>query len=339
MNIIFLGSISSKNNRLDGVTIKSRCLKKWLENKKDINLTVIDTDDWTKNFIKISFNIMLNIFKADKIIICSAQRGANLFLRFIKLLNLDVEIYYFVAGGRLGKYIKNNIYKSAVYQNIRKIYVESDKMVEELKTCGLNNVEKVWNFRNIEFNNTVDINEKIKFVFFSRVIKEKGIEDLIYSFNRLKKKYNDITLDIYGQVDPVYLNKLTTIMDEGIKYNGAITPNNKKEYEILSKYDVFVFPTYYEGECLPGALIDAYISGLAIIASEWEYSREYIEDNKVGYIHKYKDKYDLLDKMDKIIQDKERLLQFKVNSKLQAMKFNVNNVLKECNFEYEISNI
>ena len=33
------------------------------------------------------------------------------------------------------------------------------------------------------------------------------------------------------------------------------------------------------------------------------------------YLH-YEDKYDLLDKMDKIIQDKERLLQFKVNSKL-----------------------
>ncbi|WP_075809304.1 glycosyltransferase [Paraclostridium sordellii] len=329
MNVLFLGSLSLKRNRLDGVTVKSRCLKNWLESQKNINLITIDTDNWMKNCIYISWRCMLNILKADKIVICSAQRGANIVLKILKIFRCNKDIYYFVAGGRLGKFLIDGIYSKNTYLPIKKIYVESEKIVKELEYCGINNSMKMMNFREFNFPNNTKLNDAIKFVFYSRVIKEKGIEDLIYAFNNLSKKYENLILDIYGQVNDNYLEYLNEIMDEGIEYKGVINPDNKIEYEVLSEYDVFVLPTYYEGECLPGALIDAYVSGLAIIASEWEYSREYIEDGEVGYIHKYKDKDDLMKKMEKTILNRDIIIKFKKNSQNAANLFNVNNVLKE----------
>lgn len=328
MKVIFLGSISLNRNRLDGVTVKSRALYEWLMDQDGISVTLIDTDNWSKNFIKISISILMNIFKAEKIVICSAQRGANIFLKVMKILNIKAEVYYFVAGGRFGNYIKERLYDINVYRNLKRIYVESDIMLEQLKISGLKNVEKIWNFRKIQFDAPIISRDNIKFVFFSRVIKEKGIEDLIYAFNILKAKYPNIILDIYGQVEDEYLEKLKNIMNNGIEYKGVITPNNIQEYELLSQYDVFVLPTYYKGECLPGALIDAYISGLAIVASDWKYAREYINDGEVGYIYKYMDKNDLVCKMEKLILEKDLLLKFKMNSKKQGRKFNSDEVLK-----------
>jgi len=337
LNILFLGSISLKRNRLDGVTVKSRCLKNWLDNKEGIKLKVIDTDNWTKNIIKICSEFINNIYKSDVIVISSAQRGANVLIKLLKIIRCKKDVYYFVAGGRLGKYMLSGIYNKKDYYFLKRIYVESDKIVKELHDCGLKNTIKILNFRefNIEdsfkLNTNVNLMNNINFVFYSRVIKEKGIEDLIFAFNELKKKYRNIYLDIYGQVDDNYLEYLNTIKEEGVKYKGVIIPNNRDEYKILSEYDIFVLPTYYKGECLPGALIDAYISGLAIIASNWEYAQEYIADGTVGYIHKYKDLNDLMNKMEMLILNNDMIIKFKENSQKESIKFKVDNALEDFN--------
>lgn len=327
-NVLLISSSSKRRNRLDGVTIKSRCLEEKLNMDNDINLIAIDTDNWQINFISIVIRILANLKKADKIVICSAQRGANLLLMFFYIFNINKDIFYFVAGGRLADYLVTEKYKLKYYSKVKKIYVESDKMVNKLNSISLSNVEKLLNFRNFNFRKDICINEKVRFVFFSRVIKEKGIEDLIIAFKKLESNYSNIELDIYGEVDDNYYEQISSEFTNNIKYKGKITPNNINEYEILSSYDIFVLPTFYKGECLPGALIDAYISGLAIIASEWEYSREFIEDGVVGLIYEYKNKDDLRRKMEEMINDRDKIVNFKKNSKNIANNFHVDKILK-----------
>ena len=202
-------------------------------------------------------------------------------------------------------------------------------MKNKLLKLGLNNVSVLNNFRKVgKYENKYQPSSSVRFVYFGRIIKEKGIEESI----KLVKKLNDngilCTFDIYGQCDQYYLKRITKLFDEHIKYHGEIIPDSISEYEILSQYDIFLFPTYYPNEGLPGSLIDAYISGLAVIASDWKYAREYILDGENGVIFEYKNYDDMYDKTISFIKS-GKLLSFKNKSLELSKKYNMDELLKD----------
>ena len=59
-----------------------------------------------------------------------------------------------------------------------------------------------------------------------------------------------------------------------------------KSVEVLKNYFALLFPTYYEGEGFAGTLIDALAAGVPVIASDWRYNPEIVEDGMTGKIHK-----------------------------------------------------
>ena len=200
----------------------------------------------------------------------------------------------------------------------------------QLQNLGLKNVEKMNNFRYIEpFQNNYKTNNCIKFVFWARVIPKKGIEDAIKVINLINKNTkNIVSLDIYGQCEHEYLNKLRKLFNDHIIYHGPITPNGVREYEELSKYDILLFPTLFYEEGLPGTIIDAYIASLAVIASEWKYSREYICDGENGYIFKFGDFDDFYNKTLKIL-DYDKISKFKLKSKKISKSYDASYVLEK----------
>ena len=122
------------------------------------------------------------------------------------------------------------------------------------------------------------------------------------------------------------MKEIEKLFTSNIIYHGEIKPDNKTEYEILSQYDIFIFPTEYPGECLPGALIDAYIAGLAVVASDWKYAREYIEDNKNGIIFKYQDYEDMYIKTKELINNNS-IVKYKEESLKLSQKYILENIL------------
>ena len=139
----------------------------------------------------------------------------------------------------------------------------------------------------------------------------------------------DIRLRIFGIICGIFgieLSYLQTSFSNSIKYHGALKPNNKTEYETLSKYDIFILPTEYPGECLPGALIDAYIAELAVIVSNWKYAKEYVEGNKNGKIFQYGNYDDMYKKTIELICGND-IQKYKQRSKELAQQYNSENVL------------
>lgn len=331
MNILLIARISEKKKILDGVTVKSRVLKEYIEKQENINVITVDVDDWKRRFIEIAFEIIRRYKSVDKIAICSSSKGAYIILKFLKLINCKKDIFYFVAGGLLADNIKKGKYKLKFYENIKKIYVESNDMLQKMNSLGLKNVEKIYNFRKAnQFENKYQKNEVTKFVFYGRVVKEKGIEQAIQLVKRLKDNNYKVSLDIFGQVDQQYLNYLRSLMNgyNNINYCRVINPNNRDEYEILSKYDIFIFPTEHIGEGLPGALIDAYFAGLAVLVSNWKYAKEYVLDKENGYIFEYKNYEDMYEKATKMINEK-MIEKFKAKSLELSNKYKVENVLPD----------
>ena len=325
--VLYIATTADNRNRLDGETIKCRLLRDYLNGIEKIQVISIDTDNWQKHIFKLVTSIIFHFFRCDEIIISSADRGAHIVLDFFQKIRSKKRIYYFVIGGSLYRNIKERKWNINTYKRLKPIYVEADTLKKDLNSLDINNVKVLNNFRNPKnFKNCYKKTNAVKFVYFGRVIKQKGIEEAIKLINGLNKENIKCSLDIYGQCDDDYLKIIKKEFSSAIKYHGAIVPDNQHEYEILSQYDIFIFPTEYPGECLPGALIDCYIAGLAVLVSNWKYAKEYVDDEKNGYIFEYKNYKDMYNKAKKMIVS-NGINKFKEHSKKISEKYVIENIL------------
>ena len=295
----------------------------------------VDTDNWKKHVFKLVFLVILNYFKCDSIIVSSYDFGAHIILDFFNKIKTKKDIYYFVIGSTLNDNINKKNWNLKTYQNIKKIYVEAETLKNDLQKNGFNNVLLLNNFRYIQDYNSEYVNDGVmKFVFFARVIKNKGIEDAIKLVKMLNKNINkDIILDIYGQCDNDYLEKLKKSFTNKIKYCGCLVPNGKTEYEILSRYDALLFPTHCYNEGLPGTVIDAYVASLPIITSKWKNACQYLIDGKSGLIYEFDDFEDFYEKTLYFINS-SNISEMKRYCKKISSKYDVNVVLE--NFKEDI---
>lgn len=332
--ILYIATTADNRNRLDGETIKCRLLRDYLNDIEKIQVISIDTDNWKKHIFKLVVSILFYFFQCDEIIVSSADKGAHIVLDFFRKIKCKKKVYYFVIGGSLFRNIKEKKWNLNTYKRLKQIYVEANTLKEDLNNLGINNVKVLNNFRNPKkFKNCYKKTDNVKFVYFGRVIKQKGIEEAIQLINRLNKENIKCSLDIYGQCTDDYLKVIKKQFSSAIKYYGEIVPDNQHEYEILSQYDIFIFPTEYLGECLPGALIDCYIAGLAVVASNWKYAKEYILDNENGIIFEYQNYDDMYQKVKQLIKS-DKINQFKNCSRRLSKKYMLDELLME--FKKEI---
>ena len=177
-------------------------------------------------------------------------------------------------------------------------------MKRKLDEMGFSNVSVMYNFKDIyplDENELInDHAEPFRFCTFSRVSKEKGIEDAISAVKSLNDEYGKIvaTLDIYGHINSDYVEKFEQIkktLPDYIKYKGVVS--SKMSIEAIKGYYMLMFPTYYEGEGFAGTLIDAFSSGLPVIATDWRYNGEIVEDGVTGLVYSYKEKALLKEKI------------------------------------------
>ena len=332
--ILYIATTADSRNRLDGETIKCRLLREYLKEIDNIKVISVDTDNWKKHILKLIFLIIYNFIICNDVVVSSADNGANIVLDFFRKIKTKKNIYYFVIGGSLYKNIKDKKWNIETYKRLKHIYVEANQLKLDLNSLNISNVDILNNFRKVKkFENKYKITKEVKFVYFGRVIKEKGIEEAIKLVNKLNAEKINCTFDIYGQCKDEYLYHIKEYFNKNIRFHGEIKPDGKKEYEILSQYDIFLFPTEYPGECLPGALIDCYISGLAVIASNWKYAKEYILNNENGKIFQYKNYDDMYSKVKEMIAEKN-IQKYKLKSAELSKKYNMDILLKD--FKEEI---
>ena len=127
----------------------------------------------------------------------------------------------------------------------------------------------------------------LKLCTFSRVMRDKGIEDAV---NAVVSVNTDLgvqafSLDIYGQVDGAQIEWFESLQKKFPSYirYGGLVPYDKS-VDVLKDYFALLFPTYYEGEGFAGTLIDAYSAGVPVIASDWRYKAELVHEN-AGFVY------------------------------------------------------
>ena len=213
-------------------------------------------------------------------------------------------------------------------------------MKKKLEMLGLGNVSIVPNFKEIEIANNVqhevyEKNKVYRVCTFSRVMREKGIEDAVNAVKLANKvlEKNKFSLDIYGPIDSGYHTFFETYMSqfpEYIQYKGVVNPSDS--VRVLQEYWLLLFPTYYDGEGLAGTLIDAFASGVPVVASNWNYNRDVVTDKYTGLIVPACDVEKMKDALIWSIEHFDEWVEMKKNCIDEAEKYckkNVGKLIKE----------
>lgn len=121
------------------------------------------------------------------------------------------------------------------------------------------------------------------FVFVGRLVRDKGINELVEAFDRVNKEYPKTLLLLVGWQEPD-LDPLKPETLAKIDYNKNIEAVGE-QVDVrpwLAASDAFVFPSYREG--FPNVVIEAGAMGLPSIVTDINGSREIIIEGKNGTI-------------------------------------------------------
>lgn len=307
-NILVLGNYGYANNDLSGQTVKTRAIFSHLAKLYgDQSVKSFDTQTFQQSKLNI-FRMFKLLALCDRVAYLPAHGNFKYLFPIIFILSkiCSFKVDYFVVGGWLCDYLKNKPLHRWFLRAISGIYPETDKLKKQLENeYGFKNVCKFTNFREFDIKPIIKNNKKLELVFMARIHLIKGLDWIFYLAEYLKNNNltEAINITFFGPINPdaeeYFKNNLEKY--RFIKYHGALKP--ERIYDELIKYDVLLFPTHYIGEGLPGTIVDAYIAGLPVIASDWPYAREFVEDGKSGFIIPFKDGED--DLIAKVLQLKE----------------------------------
>lgn len=297
-----IGHFGADKNFYDGQTVKTKTLCDALIKYGNYRLLCVDTYYNKTDRIKLITDSVKCIARCKKIIILLSGNGMRVYFPFMYYANrlFHRKIYHDVIGGNLDQYIKKNPkwkkYLSAFEVNWVELYMIKKALLE----AGLDNIEIIPNFKALRIPDAVEKKQStsvIRFCTFSRVAKEKGVTDAICAVRNINNQLGKCvaSLDIWGQIDDKYRDEFYSL----IKDNNCITYKGISEFNssinVLKQYDALLFPTYWDGEGFPGTIIDAFASGLPVIATDWHGNAEIIEDGRTGIIYPNKTMLNLND--------------------------------------------
>ena len=152
---------------------------------------------------------------------------------------------------------------------------------------------------------TIHSAKTIKILFLARLVKEKGIYELIDAFTNLHNRYSNIELTIAGDGEELERIKQITEDIENIKIIGHIEGEEKIAY--LKNSHIYCLPSYAEG--LPISVLEALAFGLPVITTKVGGLADFFQDKKMGYFVKPKEIKELEDKLEILILDRKKIVE------------------------------
>ena len=286
---------------------------------KDQVLTV-DTNNWKQHPFRLLFKLISLAKKCKNVLILPAQNSVRIFVPLFVCLRLiyKCRLHYAVVGGWLHKKTEKEKGLRSFAKKFDGIYVETTSMRVALEQQGFSNVIVVPNFKYINPLTpeclSYTVTPPYRLCTFSRILKEKGIEDAIAAVSSINQKFDEtaLELDIYGKIDPDYAQRFQELMANApdyIKYCGLVEP--EQSVEILKDYFALLFPTHYATEGVPGTIIDAYAAGVPVITARWENSADVFEDGITGWGYEFGNQEAFVLLLNQLIQDPGSFIKMK----------------------------
>lgn len=140
-----------------------------------------------------------------------------------------------------------------------------------------------------------------KLLFLGRLCREKGLAELFSILPELHEEFPRMHLYLGGIWEDEALHTQAEQMKEYVTELGWIRGNEKREY--LQSCDIFVFPTYFEGQ--PVSVLEAMAYRCGIVASAVGGIPQMIADGQTGLLTEPKDKESLKSALRKLLAEPE----------------------------------
>ena len=131
-------------------------------------------------------------------------------------------------------------------------------------------------------------NEKTRFLFIGRVMREKGVDELFTAMSKLNKEGYHCELDVLGGMEENYADIIAKYEREGwLHYRGY--QEDIRPY--VKKCHCFVLPSWHEG--MANTNLECAACGRPIITSNIPGCREAVENGISGYLIEVRNAKDL----------------------------------------------
>lgn len=230
-------------------------------------------------------------------------------------VSVVVWLLYFIRRYQLRVISK----KSKVFANSPQIILEFFKIMDVKAEFVPTNTIQNSHFKGFTFRG---FQSKPVLLFCGRIVKEKGIEELIFAIGKLRKSGRIVKLHIVGSIAKpykLYLEKL--IVQEGIETEVIFEGFIKFGDDLLDYYkraDIYILPSYHEG--FPHSIWEAACSCTPIITTNVGGIPGLVSDSMVTFIN-VKSVESLVENIEKLILNPTRAKTLAFNAYKNAEKY------------------
>jgi len=155
-----------------------------------------------------------------------------------------------------------------------------------------------------------------KIVFVGALVVDKGLHVLLQSYAKLKQKYSDLTIDVYGSSSLWYREEYINPSDiekqlPGVKFHGKVPQT--KIAEAFRTAGLCVVPSIWF-DPFPLVSIDAQACGCPVVAFDVGGLKEGIQDKATGIVVKEISEDALTRALDDLLSNKDKLKEFSRNA-------------------------
>lgn len=120
-------------------------------------------------------------------------------------------------------------------------------------------------------------NEPVKLVFVGRMMKEKGMDELLYAAEKIKKEFPELIFQLVGSYEEDYKEAVERLQQAGVvEFAGY----QKIIHPFYTKAAAAVMPSYHEG--MSNVVLESAATGRPVLASNIPGCREGFDDGITG---------------------------------------------------------
>lgn len=322
--VAVIGHFAFGKECLDGQTVKTKIVTDELYKQLGSDEVLkLDTAGGKGTLLKAPFQCLKALKTAKNVIIFPAHNGLRVYAPLLSVFRKffkNRKLHYVVIGGWLPEFLQKRKRLAKQLKRFDGIYVETNTMKNALEKQGFTNIFVMPNCKDLKILKPEELvyptGEPYKLCTFSRVMKEKGIEDAVNAVKVINEEVGRTvyTLDIYGQVDSSqtqWFKNLQTTFPNYIEYKGVV--DYDKSVEVLKNHFALLFPTRFYTEGIPGTIIDAYAAGIPVIASKWESYSDIIDEGTTGLGYETNNVADLIKRLKNVVYNAKYISGLKLN--------------------------
>ena len=238
----------------------------------------------------------------------------------IKLINKILKPFYKYSFNNKNNNLINIFHNNSDKNTFIKNDITNENNTKTIEGSGVD----IDYYKNDSFR---EFNKEIKLLFPARLIKEKGIIELINACNELWNENYRFTLNIAGEVDKQNRSYLKNKYFKFINNNHNITFLGKcaDMLDIYKKMDIVILPSWREG--LSKSLLEAASMSIPIITTDVPGCKDIIANEYSGLLVPVKNKVQLKVAIKRYIDNPELAIKFGINAReTVCKKFSVNKI-------------